>query len=62
MNEYKYLVTNRCDRFIFEETKKEANETAITTLEHADDINYVYKIQQVAECYYPDPTPVIEWD
>lgn len=62
MEEYTYLVTNEVDRVYLVETKKEAELRAKRTLGYSGDINYIYEVKKVAECYYPEPDPVVSWD
>ena len=62
MNNFKYLITDCYDRFRFAETREQAEEDAKHSLEHGEDINYIYEIKLVGECYYPEPNPIVDWE
>lgn len=62
MNDYKYLITDDYERFFFADSKEDAEKQALGSLEHTDDINYIYKIEFVGTCFYPEPDPVIRWE
>ena len=57
----RYLVTDNYEQWQIVDTKEEAQEIAIDTVD-SDFVVNVYEIKPIGQAFIPDPTPVFEWE
>lgn len=62
MKDKKYLVTDCKKQFSFCVTKNEAAEIAEKTIDHIDDIIYIYEIKCIGKATIPEPGIVVDWE